>query len=89
MSQDEFQMWKDQITDRLPGIIAIYDDICVYCEDTAEHDRNLLQLMQTATHQGLVFNSNKQTIHQSQISSYGALFTVQGMRPDPAKVQAW
>ena len=30
MSQDVFQMWMDQITDRLPGIIAIHDDICVY-----------------------------------------------------------
>ena len=25
---------------------------------------------------------------QSQISFYGTIFTVQGMRPDPAKVQA-
>ena len=35
MSQDVFQMWMDQITNRLPGIIAIHND-------TTEHDRNLL-----------------------------------------------
>ena len=29
MSQDVFQMVMDQITDRLPGIIAIHGDICV------------------------------------------------------------
>ena len=28
MSQDVFQMWMDQITDRLPGVIAIHNDIC-------------------------------------------------------------
>ena len=28
MSQNVFQMWMDQIIDRLPGIIAIHDDIC-------------------------------------------------------------
>ena len=88
MSQDVFQMWMDQITDRLPGIIAIHDDICVYGNYIAEHDHNLLQLMKTAQGQGLVFNSRKCAICQSKISFYGAIFTVQGMRPDPAKVQA-
>ena len=38
--------------------------------------------------QGLVFNSSKCAMHQSQISFYGAIFTAQGMRPDPAKVKA-
>ena len=39
------------------------------------------------TIQGLVFNSSKCAINQSQSSFYGAIFTVQGMKPDPAKVQ--
>ena len=88
MSQDVFQMWMDQITNRLPGVIAIHDDICMYGKDMAEHDHNLLQLMKTAHGQGLVFNSSKCAICQSKISFYGTIFTVQGMRPDPAKVQA-
>ena len=73
MSQDVFRLWMDQITDWLPGIIAIHDDNCVYGKDTAEHDRNLLQLMQTATQQGLVFNSSKCAINQSQ-SPFMALY---------------
>ena len=88
MSQDVFQMWMDQITNRLPGIMAIHDDICMYGKDMSEHNHNLLQLMETAPHQGLVFNSSKCAICQPQISFYGTIFTVQGMRPDPAKVQA-
>ena len=66
MSQVVFQMQMDQITDRLSGIIAIHDDICVHGKGTAEHGRNLLQLMKTATQQGLVFNSSKCAICQSQ-----------------------
>ena len=81
-------MQMDQITNRFHGIIAIHDDICVYGKDTTEHDKNLLKLMQTAQDHGLVFNSNKGSICQPQISFYGAIFTVQGMKPDPAKVQA-
>ena len=30
MSQDVFQMWMDQATGYLPGIIAMHDDICIY-----------------------------------------------------------
>ena len=73
MSQDVFQMWMDQITDRLPGIIAIHDDICMYGKDTTEHDNNLLKCMKTAQDHGLVFNSSKCSICQPQISFYGAI----------------
>ena len=76
MSQDVFQMWMDQITNRLPGIIAIHNDICVYGKDTTEHNKNLLKLMQTAQDHGLVVISNKCSICQPQISFYGAIFTV-------------
>ena len=34
MSQDMFQMRMDQITNRLPGVIAIHDDICIYGKST-------------------------------------------------------
>ena len=57
MSQDVFQMQMEQITNRLLGIIAIHDDICVYGKDTTEHNKNLLKLMQTAQDHGLVFNT--------------------------------
>ena len=83
--QDVFEMQMDQITNRFPGIIAIHNDICVYGKDTTEHDTNLLKLMETSQEQGLVFNCS---ICHPQISFYGTIFTVQGMKPDPAKVQA-
>ena len=89
MSQDVFQMQMDQIINRLPGIIAIHNDICVYGKETTEHDNNLLKLMQTTQDHGLVFNSNKCSIYQPEISFYGAIFTVQGMKPDPANVKLY
>ena len=41
MSQDVFQMWMDQATDCLPGIIAIHDDICVFSHTPEEHGEHL------------------------------------------------
>ena len=45
MSQDVFQMWMNQVTDRLN---AIHDDICVFWKTREEHDTHMLQLMKTA-----------------------------------------
>ena len=53
MSQDVFQMGMDNITDRLPGIILIHNDICIFGKTQQEHDENLLQLMKTATNMAL------------------------------------
>ena len=61
-------MCMDQITDKLPGIIAIQDDICVYGKTQEQHNKHLQQLMKTAAKQGLVFNSNKCHNSQPQIT---------------------
>ena len=75
MSQVVFQMRMDQITKRLPGIIAIHDDICMYGKDIAEHDHDLLQVMKTAQGQGLVFNSSKCATCQSKISLWCYIYS--------------
>ena len=68
MAQDIFQMRMDQITERLPGIIAIHDDICVFGKTQEQHDKHLLQLLKTALAKGLVFNSRKCQITKPQIT---------------------
>ena len=57
MSQDVFQMRMDQITDRLSGVIASHDDICIYGKTQEQHNKHLLQLLKIASKNGLVFNS--------------------------------
>ena len=49
MSQDVFHMCMNLITNRLPGIIAIHDDICVFGKTREEQDTHLLQFMKTAS----------------------------------------
>ena len=44
--------------------------------------------MQTVKEYGIIFNSAKCWIRQSRIAFYGAVFTAQGMWPDPSKIQA-
>ena len=49
MAQDIFQMRMDQITEWLPGVIAIHDDICVFGKTQEQHNKHLLQLLKTAS----------------------------------------
>ena len=78
----------DQATDHLPSIITICDDICIFGHTPEEHDEHLLHLMQSAKTHGIVFNSTKGHIRQPQIAFYGAVFTGQGMQPDPTEIKA-
>ena len=83
MSQDVFQMRMDHIIDRLSGILKIHGVICVLGCIPREHDRCLIQLIQVATKNGLVFNSKKCRIILTKIGFYGAVFTSKGMEADP------
>ena len=78
----------DQATDCLPSIIAIHDNICMFGHTPEEHDEHLLHFIESAKTHGIVFNSAKWHIRQPQIAFYGAVFTGQGMQPDPTKIQS-
>ena len=80
-------MRMDQLTDRLPSIIVINDDICIFGSTPHEHILSLLRLIKTAECNGTVFNSKKCTIWQSLIPFYGTVFTQHGMKFDLEKVQ--
>ena len=86
VSQDIFQARMDEILEDLPGVVGITDDVCVHGKDEEEHDRNLKALMDRAKETGLVFNSDKCTIRQPEISFFGNIYSKDGIRPDPAKV---
>ena len=77
-------IWLEDV----PSIITIHDNICVFSHTPEEHDEHLLHLMQSAKTHGIVFNSAKCHIRQPQIAFYGAVFTRQGMQPDPTKIKA-
>jgi len=64
-------MRMDQITENLPGVIAIHDDITVFGKNQADHDECLHRLMHRAVEKGLVFNSKKCAIAQDQIDFFG------------------
>ena len=87
VSQDLFQEAMDAITRDLDGVISIADDICVFGVDEKHHDENLYNLMLRAKTHGLVFNKNKCFIKVPEITFFGSIYSKQGVRPDPTRVE--
>ena len=74
----------DEILEDLPGVAGITD---VHGKDVQEHDDNLRRLMERAKHRGLVFNSEKCDTRKNEISFFGNIYSKDGIRPDPARIQ--
>ena len=47
------------ILEGLKGVVSIADDVCVFGITDKEHDTNLINLMERAKRESLVFNSTK------------------------------
>jgi len=86
-SQDDDQRKMDEITEEMPKVASIADDLCVVGDSEQEHDENLIKLIDKAVESGLVFNSDKCMIKQSSIEFFGNLYTDQGVKPDPKRCE--
>ena len=87
MSQDVFQLRMDAILEQCPGVIGIHDDMVIFGVDQADHDANLINLLNVCQKEGLVLNSKKLELRRERVTFFGAEYSVQGMHPDPKKVQ--
>ncbi len=61
--------------------------LCVFGQNNVDHDDNLVNLMNLAADKRLVFNSTKCAIKTDSISFFRNLYTADGIKPDPAKLQ--
>ena len=78
----------------LEGVLCIADDILV-CgkgqndhEATSNHYENLEKLLQRCLDYGIVLNANKMKLRQKEVPYMGHLLSSDGLKPDPAKVEA-
>jgi len=91
---EEWQRRIDEIIHGLPGVKAIADDILVYgCGETEEeymedHNRNLERLLQRAQEVNLKINKRKLKLCMTEVAYMGHRLTSDGVKSDPAKVQA-
>jgi len=93
-SSEIFQKHLTQALENLPGVLCIADDILIYGsgdsdeEATADHDRNLQNLLQRCLDRGIVLSPEKMKLRLKEVPFMGHLLTSTGLKPDPAKVEA-
>lgn len=91
---EEFQRRQHEVFEGLSGVAVIADDVLVYGsgdtveEATADHDKNLMRVLERARKCNLKINKQKLKLRQTEVSYMGHLLTSQGVCPDPRKVQA-
>ena len=87
MSQDVFQIQMDRILEQCPGVIGIHDDVIIYGYTREDHDSNLINFLNVCQMEGLCLSSKKLELRRDRVSFFGAIYSREGVHPDPKKVQ--
>ena len=91
---EEFQRRLHEITAGLTGVEVIADDILIYGigdieeQASANHNQNMINLLERAKEINLKFNPKKLKLRQKSIAYMGHLLTTEGLKPHPSKVEA-
>lgn len=85
---EELQHVIRQLLADIDGVINIADDLLIFAKDNAEHDRILLQVLERFREKELTLNLQKCQFLQSSLEFYGHIFSKDGMKPNPRKVEA-
>src|SRR5436190_16126506 len=84
-----FQDTIRQIIVNIPGAINVSDDILIYGKSKDEHDAALHTVLKRLQSNGLTLNSKKCLFNLGQLKFYGFIFSSDGIKPDPEKVEAF
>ena len=87
MSQDVFQIQMDRILEQCPGVIGIHDDVIIYGYTREDHDTNLINFLNVCQMEGLCLSSKKLELHRDRVSFFRAIYSREGVEPDPKKIQ--
>ena len=87
MSQDMFQIQMDRILEQCPGVIGIHNDVIIYGYTREDHDANLINFLNVCQMEGLCLSSKKLELHRDRVSFFGAIYSREGVEPDPKKIQ--
>ena len=87
MSQDMFQIKMDWILEQCPRVIGIHDDVIIYGYTWEDHDTNLVNFVNVCQMEGLCLSSKKLEFCHDRVSFFGAIYSRDGVEPDPKKIQ--
>ena len=87
-AQGELNAAMQSLFSHMPEVHVIHDDIVVGTPCHASHERVLREVMIILSKAGLTLNSLKCVFGANEIRFWGLIFSADGVRPDPEKVDA-
>ena len=88
VSSEIFQKKLHEALQNLPGTVCVADDIIIHGKDIEEHDKNLEKFFERCSERKIQLNKEKFILRADSVSFLGHLITKNGLRIDPAKVEA-
>ena len=91
---EEFQRRLNEALEGLDGVRTIADDTIVFGvgdtddEAVVDHDQKLLALLERCRRRHIKLNKDKMKFKLPQLSYVGHVISAEGLKPDPAKVEA-
>ena len=82
-----FQKEISEALDGLEGVLNISDDILVYGKDDEQHDDHVEEVLKRCRERDIRLGPDKCQFNCTELVYYGYVFSGDGMRPDPEKVQ--
>ena len=79
---------REELTQHIPGVINISDDILVIGKDQQEHDQRLEAFFEIAREKKVTSNKSKCKFSKDKCLYFGLMFSKDGVSPNPSKVQA-
>ena len=77
----------DRILEQCPGVIGIHNDVIICRYTREDHDANLINFLNVCQMEGLCLSSKKLELHCDRVSFFGAVYSREGLKPDPRKIQ--
>ena len=68
-------------------MIGIHDDVIIYGYTQEDHDANLINFLNVCQMEGLCLSSKKLELRRDRVSFFGAIYSREGVEPDPKKIQ--
>ena len=77
----------DRILEQCPGTIGIHNDVIIYGYTREDHDANLINFLNVCQTEGLCLSSKKLELRCDRVSFFGAVYSRDGVKPGPKKIQ--
>ena len=87
-AQGELNAALQPLFAHLKSVHVIHADIVIATKTLAEHEAVIKQVMSIIKKAGLTFRASKCVFAASEILFWGLIVSAEGVRPDPAKVEA-